>query len=367
MTMLQDDSTPPEESALLDVLERYADLVDEVRLKVQKRHAGSLAWEGMADRLAICTWGRLLRRWRHAVRPDRPPFSLVVRLAQDLPELLRQVTTSPKRMLRREREREPLHRIREFDSTCMRWVCRQPGVTLAEKAGHNRSLLAVRRFESVNTLENRVVLTLARLSVRLCREYLRQHGKAFADHKRIKSVNTLLRQCQRLLEDSVFVEVTQLDSIPTPNYVLLHEDRYHTLWRLFLLVMRRHRRKQVLWVNRYLLLHEMLIVAVNEYLSRQVNRIERIQGLRYDAVLHPNTNSGGFLEVSCEPPFWDGITQSPTSEISFQVSEDAGDYFVVRCESRSGQSVHHSSERSLPLDLMRRCDVQLKAFLGELQ
>lgn len=365
MTMPQDDSTPPEESALLDVLERYADLVDEVRLKVQKRHAGRLAWEGMADRLAICTWGRLLRRWRHSVRPDRPPFSLVVRLSQDLPELLRQVTASPKRILRREREREPLHRIREFDSTCMRWVCRQPGVTLAEKAGHNRSLLAVRRFESINTLENRVVLTLARRSVRLCRDYLRQHGKAFEDHKRIKSVQALLRQCQRLLEDPVFVEVIQLDSVPTPNYVLLHDDRYHTLWRLFLLVMRRHRRKQVLWVNRNSLLYEMLIVAANEYLSRQVNRVERIQGFRYDAILHPNANSGNFLEVSCEPPFWDGITESPTSEISCQVFEGADDCFVVKCESRSGQSIHRSSEHSLPFDLMRRCDVQLKAFLGE--
>ncbi len=188
VTTLLEDSTIPEESGLLDVLERYADLVDEIRLIVTERHSGRLAWEGIADRLAICTWGRLLRRWRHAVRPDRPPYSLVVRLSKDLPELLRQVTASPKRVLRREREREPLHRIREFDSTCMRWVCRQPGVTLAEKAGHQRSLLAVRRFESINTLENRVVLTLVRRSVGLCRDYLRQHAEAFAGHERVLGV-----------------------------------------------------------------------------------------------------------------------------------------------------------------------------------
>lgn len=51
MTTLLDDSTPPEESDLLDVLERYADLVDELRLVVEERRGARLAWEGMADRL----------------------------------------------------------------------------------------------------------------------------------------------------------------------------------------------------------------------------------------------------------------------------------------------------------------------------
>ncbi len=367
MTTLLDYSTPPAESSLLDVLERYADLVDEIRLRVEERHSGRLAWEGMADRLAICTWGRLLRRWRHAVRPDRPPYSLVVRLSKDLPKLLQQVTASPKRVLRREREREPLHRIREFDSTCMRWVCRQPGVTLAEKAGHQRSLLAVRRFESINTLENRVVLTLVRRSVRLCRDYLRQHGEAFAGHERVLCVQALSRQCRRLLEAPVFLEVAQLESIPTPNYVLLHDDRYHLLWRLFLLVMRRQRRKQVLWLHRYSLLCEMLVVAANEHLSRAVSHPERKAGLRHDVVLLPNPNSGGFLDISCEPPFWDGRTEALMSQANCQVLEEADDCFVVRCERRSGQSIRHSSEHTLPADLMLRCDEHLEVFLGEVR
>jgi hypothetical protein len=367
VTTLLDDPTLPEESFLLDVLERYADLVDEIRLVVQDRRSGGLTWEGMADRLAVCSWGRLLRRWRHAVRPDRPPYSLVVRLAKVLPELLRQVTASPKRVLRREREREPLHRIREFDSTCMRWVCRQPGVTLAEKAGHQRSLLAVRRFESINTLENRVVLTLVRRSVRLCRDYLRQHGEAFAGHERVLGVKALSRQCRRLLEDPMFVEVAQLESIPTPNYVLLHDDRYHLLWRLFLLVMRRQRRRQVLWLNRYSLLREMLIVAANEYLSRAASQVERKAGLRYDVVLLSNPYGGGFLDVSCEPPFWDGRMEAPMSPASCTVREERDDCFVVKCEKRDEQSISQSSEHTLPVDLMIRCDEHFKAFLGKVQ
>ena len=214
------------------MLERYADLVDKFGWWSRSVAAGD--WLGRhGGPVGDCTWGRLLRRWRHAVRPDRPPYSLVVRLSKDLPELLRQVTASPKRVLRREREREPLHRIREFDSTCMRWVCRQPGVTLAEKAGHQRSLLAVRRFESINTLENRVVLTLVRRSVRLCRDYPRQHAEAFPGHERYWG-------CRHSHANVAASSKTRCSSkcaareFPTPNYVLLHDDRYHLLWRLFL-------------------------------------------------------------------------------------------------------------------------------------
>lgn len=367
MTTPLDESAVPEQSRLLDVLERYADLVDEIRLTVAGRHSGRLTWEGMADRRAVCAWARLLRRWRHAVRPDRPPHSLVVRLSKDLPELLRQVTASPKRVLRREREREPLHRLREFDSTCMRWVCRQPGVTLAEKAGHQRSLLAVRRFESINTLENRVVLTLARRSVRLCRDYLRQHESSFANHERVLGVRSLMRQCRRLLEDPTYVEVAQLDSIPTPNYVLLHDDRYHLLWRLFLLVMRRQRRRQVLWLNRRSLLLEMLIVAANEHLSRGVSRPERKAGLRHDAVLLPSANGGGFLDAACQPPFWDGRAESFGPQAGCEVIDAADDTFFIRCGREVGRPEQRLVERALPTDLMRGCDEELRALLWELR
>lgn len=362
MTKSQEDASPPDESPLLDALERYADLVDEIRLVVRERRIGAIAWEGLADRIAICSWGRLLRRWRHAIRPDRPPYSLAVRLSKDLPVLLHQVTSSPKRVLRREREREPLHRIREFDSTCMRWVCRQPGVSLAEKAGHQRTLLAVRRFESLNTLENRIVFTLVQRTVRLCRDYLRQHRSVFPSHDRVDRVHKLLRQCRRLLDDPMFADIGLLESIPTPNYVLLHDDRYHAIWGLFVLVMRRQRRRQVLWNHRDSLLLEMLMIATNEFLSRKALRFDRKVGLRYDASLLPSANSGTFVPRDCTPPFWDCRNGNSPCTVHVNLLPGCDDSFVV--EYRNSDDGSLSSEHILPVNLMRRLDERLASMLA---
>jgi hypothetical protein len=127
--------------------------------------------------------------------------------------------------------------------------------------------------------------------------------------------------------------------------------------------MRRQRRRQVLWVHRYSLINEMLVVAANEYLSRRANHFERKMGLRYDAVLLSTADSGGFLEISCEPPFWDGRTETSTAQASCQVLDDLGDSFVLRCVMRSEESVDAPSEHILPVDLMCKCDEQLARLL----
>ena len=123
----------------------------------------------------------------------------------------------------------------------------------------------------------------------------------------------------------------------------------------------------MLWLNRYMLLLEMLVVAANEHLSRAVSHAERKASLRYDAVLLPNPNSGGFLDVSCEPPFWDGRTEASASQASCRVLEEAEDCFVVRCERRGEQSIRQSIEHTLPVDLMLRCDEYLETFLGDVR
>ncbi len=131
--------------------------------------------------------------------------------------------------------------------------------------------------------------------------------------------------------------------------------------------MRRQRRRQVLWLNRYSLLREMLIVAANEHLSRSADHLDRKAGLRYDVVLLPSANSGGFLDAACEPPFWDGRAESSATQTNCEAVDEADDCFLVRCERRTEKSNLLSSEYALPVDLMRRCDGDLQGFLGEVQ
>ena len=90
----------PENSPILDVLDRFADLIDEVRNTAKNRQLGAFDWEGVAEGLFVCRWGKLLCKWRHAGRTDRPPHTLIIRLQSELPKVLNDVCQAPKRVLR---------------------------------------------------------------------------------------------------------------------------------------------------------------------------------------------------------------------------------------------------------------------------
>jgi len=292
----------PDESPILDAIERFADFVDEVFENPDSRFQ---AWEGNADRVAIRSVGRLLSKWRHAGRPDRPPYSLIVRLSDRLPQILKQVVEAPKRILQRRRSMQPLDRLREIDSSCIRWVTRQPGLSLVEKAGHRRSILAVERFESYDTLENRVVLSLLRLSIARCRDYLRQYRERFESHDRIRSVNNFLRLCQRLVANPIFCEVSTLRSMPRPNYVLLHDDRYHRIWRAYLEVVRQQRRRNILWHYRQEVFSEMAFLAFQYSLDACVEeRSSRKSAHRHEMAIRQIPLQGRVFEERSSPPIW---------------------------------------------------------------
>ena len=82
---------------ILRPLERFADLVDEVRSSLTGRQPVRPDWEGIADDRLICRWSRLRRKYRYAVRDDRPPFTMVVRLENELSSLLREICQKPKK------------------------------------------------------------------------------------------------------------------------------------------------------------------------------------------------------------------------------------------------------------------------------
>jgi Domain of unknown function (DUF2357) len=292
----------PEESPLLDAIERFADFVDEVFENPDSRFQ---VWEGNADRVAIRSIGRLLSKWKHAGRPDRPPYSLIVRLSDRLPQILKQVVEAPKRILQRRRSMQPLDRLREIDSNCIRWITRQPGLSLVEKAGHRRSILAVERFESHDTLENRVVLSLLRLSIARSRDYLRQYRERFESHDRVRSVNNFLRLCQWLIAKPIFSEVSTLRSMPRPNYVLLHDDRYHRIWRGYLDIVRQQRRRNILWHFRQEVFSEMAFLAFQNSLNACVKeRSSRKIAHRHEMAIRQVPLHGRVFEERSSPPIW---------------------------------------------------------------
>jgi len=294
----------PEESPILDALEQFAEFADE--LYDVKRHRLVFVEEN-ANRVAIRSVRRVLRQWNVAYNADRPPRSLIVRLAsRGLPSVLSDVTQHPKRVLQRRRAMEPINRLRELDSSCVRWLTRQPGNTLAEKSGHRRAVLAVQRYESVDTLENRVVRDLLKRCSKLASNYLRQHQARYPNHPWIRMTAEFLKLCRRLELLPHLREVSGLPSLPKPNYVLMHETRYKQIWRSYMEVIRQQRRRQHLWTWRHEAFTDMLAVAWMNAASRScVDRTHRKAAHRFDLRIRESPLRGTFFDWSALPPIWE--------------------------------------------------------------
>lgn len=298
----------PEESLVLDALEQFAQFVDEL---YDAPHAHPIYWEGNPNRIAVRSVGRILSKWRHAVKPNRPPSALIIRLARRLPSVISDVAGHPKRILQRRRAMEPINRLRELDSSCVRWLTRQPGNTLAEKSGHRRAVLAVQRYESVDTLENRVVLDLLRRCSALATSYLRQHQAQFPNHEWIRMTADFLKLCRRLESLPHLHEVSGLPSLPKPNYVLLHESRYKEVWRSYMEVIRQQRRRQQLWIWRHQVFADMATVAWMSSASRLMSdRTARKAAHRFELRVRETPLRGTFFDWTGCPPIWNMTDES---------------------------------------------------------
>ena len=75
----------------------------------------------------------------------RPRAGLETTLARELPTVLTQIFDRLRKVLRREREPQPVGRVEQLDAACLRWLTRQPGYTVAQKAGPRQQVLAVVR------------------------------------------------------------------------------------------------------------------------------------------------------------------------------------------------------------------------------
>lgn len=101
-------------------------------------------------------WPRLKAAWERAEHEDDPRMAEIIRQAREVLPKLKDLEPRIRKVLRRTRELVPLDRVREMDRASMRWLVRQPGSTIAERAGSSQRILATVRRENFDTAENRV-------------------------------------------------------------------------------------------------------------------------------------------------------------------------------------------------------------------
>lgn len=179
-----------------------------------------------------------------------PRKAIIVTIAQLMRKKLPNTVSSVRRILLRERELVPIHRMQEIDSNCLRWIIRQPGETMEQKGGNKQRLLAVTRKSYFNTLENQILKDfLLRCQYESAR-YL-QNESLGLKHKmksnRFSMVQGYKNLCNGLLKESTFEAINEPPIGVQPNYVLQNDLRYKEIWFWYKKLLKKQHQEDSLW------------------------------------------------------------------------------------------------------------------------
>lgn len=295
-----DDESMPEDActaaswACYEMLGQHAHVMHEAY--GQQPPPDAFQWPNRATHAGLRTLDDVLTLWRNATKLDEPRYALIVRLAETLRGLLTDVCERPRMRLARKRELQRVGRVQQVDAACLRWLARQPGRTVAEKAGPKQHVMGVLRREEADSLENRVVKDLLRRASRAAVAYLHEH-RHFGNHERLATVRRFLRLLRRLMVASPMAEVGTLVGIPQPNYVLQHDPRYSKLWTIYLQLIRQDRELDDAWRWRQRIWAESVMLAVIAALKHLVTAE---LACRSDLLVYGEQVAGRFVHPSSQ-------------------------------------------------------------------
>ncbi len=219
-------------------------------------------------------WKTILKSYYDSNDEDPARYALIVDLARNTLISLDTITKQPKKILERIHAQQRIDRIQELDTHCFINLARQPGRILPEKAGPKQQVLAIRRRESINTLENRVTKHFCDLSNKVSRQYLTEHQHILSGtSKRKEIVEKLYKASKRYPARISFSGIkSPLQPIRQPNYTLLQNINYLKVWTAYSQLIRNDDLRNRLWRWRRRLLNECNKVFLSDtiYLWKKV-------------------------------------------------------------------------------------------------
>lgn len=236
----RDNSSPENESAnLWGLVLSWIDIINEI-LGLPDAESNDVKY---APRLWSDIAEILLKEKK---RQSEARMALIVKIAEEMSREVADIAQRPRRILLRTRQLHRMERIQEVDGTCLRWLIRQPGRTIPEKAGAKQELLAVVREETYDTLENRVLKDFLRRCKYVAMDYLNDQRK-FYKSERYKTVEIYKESCRSLLEDSPITDVQPITRAIQPNYVLQIDPRYRKIWHWYQRLLRQEQELDEAW------------------------------------------------------------------------------------------------------------------------
>lgn len=134
---------------------------------------------------------------------------------------------SPRNEIIRSHERMNIYQAREIDSAGIMEISRRPGRTVKEKVAIKPTILAVKREQGADTLENRL---LKKYLIRLV-NVLDERQKCFDELENEDStLSRLYSVIRRWLKSEEAERIGKWQNLP-PNNILLHDKNYRKIWR----------------------------------------------------------------------------------------------------------------------------------------
>jgi len=223
----------------------------------------------------VVDWLRALGKLEGHDDRDKARQASIVDLAHELPMHLEKVTRQPRRTLKRIRDLERIQRVREIDKACLINLARRPGIGIAEKAGPSQRILAVRRQETNNTLENRVTRHCCLLIRRAADHYLALHYDVNEqDSPRMQAVHKFQRKAVAWGKSETFAGVTTLTSpCKSPNYVLLQNPHYMRIWNAYRVLVKNEEVRANVWRWKLQLWKEIAKIGFSQLFSSWVKSL----------------------------------------------------------------------------------------------
>lgn len=202
---------------------------------------------GAEGKLGRPGWDMLDDAWSDAQLDDTdPPMELVVKHAEQYARLLADLTKSPRRVLKRDRDLVAVDKVQQIDVACIRWLVRQPGRDVYEQAGPRQRILAVVREQEANTLENRVLRDFAARSAVLAASYCKRHAR-FRGTDRWTLVDHYRMECRRAEETLIEAGIGTPVHPIVPNFALLRDARYGRIWTGYQEILRHDDERDECW------------------------------------------------------------------------------------------------------------------------
>lgn len=285
-------------NAASGLIDQHIDFINESY--DEARTDGGDEWQGHVEGIAVLPYHAALKKWAETGQKDEPRKALIVRLEEDkdFRRRLKDVCVRPRRVLIRKRRPQNIARIQEVDPACLRWAARQPGITVAQKAGRRQELLGVVRLENADTPENRVVRDLLARAIRACARYVMEN-QTYGTDERVKKIRRFRRELRQLLTQSAINEVRPLVGVARPNYVLQHDLRYRPLWPIYEKLRKQQMQQDEVWRWHHRLWAEHCLLGI----SAALNELRDESGAEAaDILIRSEQVTGKLLDARSVPP-----------------------------------------------------------------